>query len=153
MTYSELQAAAASLPDRIMEATYAGDERALQQLEGERATIRARLLFAELAELQTELADERAELVEAKTAQLAAGAVANDLRAQLQDLQRRIEVHQRTVGIASNRVYSAKEDIRRIESRIAAIATEQAQFASAAAAPVQRNLVQRHIPGPVRWGQ
>lgn len=151
MTYAELQQAAATLPARITQATFDGDETALVRLEQERQTLPAKLFAAELVELRAQLGDERAELAEAKTAQLAAGATANDLREELQALQRRIEVHQRTVGQASNRVYSAKENIRRIEGRIEELAAAQAQFAAASAAPVQRNMVNRHVVGPVRW--
>ena len=74
--FAELQRAAATLPARLLEATYAGDAAALQALEVERATLPAMLFAAELAELQEELVEQRAALVTAKTEQREAGAKA-----------------------------------------------------------------------------
>lgn len=149
---SELQRAAATLPARLLDATLIGDAAALAELEQERAALPALLFHAELAELREELEEQRAALAEAKAEQKAAGATAVELAQAVRDAMKRADMHQRTVGICTNRVEGAKQRIREVENRIAELAELQAGFAAAAAAPVQRNMLRHRIPGPApRW--
>lgn len=151
-TYAELKAAAASLPARISEATYAGDGEALQALEVERATLPARMFATELAELQEELVEVRAEIAEAKEEERATRELSAELQADIAEAQRRFAIHQRQAGLMINRTAGAKQREREIRARIEELAAAQAGYAAAAAAPIQRNMTRpHHIPGPTTW--
>ena len=153
VSLSELQKAAATLPARLLDATLMGDAKALAELEQERASLPALLFHAELAELQEELIEQRAALATAKEEQIEAGKTAVALAQAVRDAMKRADMHQRTVGICSNRVDGAKQRIREVENRIAELAELQAGYAAQQAAPVQRNMLRRRIPGPVFWTQ
>lgn len=152
-TYAELKAAAASLPSRIADATYAGDEKALQALEVERATMPAMLFAAELRELRAELEAEHEELAEAQEEERAARATSAELMEDVKAAQQRLLLHQRETGHVMNRTIAAKQRIREIKARIEELAAAQAGYAAAAAAPMVRNMIRSHVPGPSRWPQ
>lgn len=151
-TFAELQAQAASLPQRIATAVHLGDAAKLAELQQEQSTLPTQLLFAELCELQEQLVDEQEEMTAAKLATKAAGDTVNELRAAVRAAQAALLAAEREAGKAKNREYGATENLRRIRNRIDEISAAQAYQAQAAAAPVVRNMIGRnHIPGPAVW--
>ena len=150
-TYAELKDAAATLPRRILDATYAGDETALTQLEAERATMPARLFAAELAQLRADLAEMQAELVATKPEADAARQAVKEAEQGMQLARIAHEKALRDSGHIVNHRDGLKAEILAKQARIAELAAQQAQFASAASAPVMRARNVNHIPGPARW--
>lgn len=152
LSLSELQVLAATLPERMLEATRDGaGVEVFAQLEQERNALPALLYHAEQKELREELLEQRAALVDEKAELRAEGVTAVELAQAVRDAMKRAEQHQRTVGLASNRVMATKERIRQIEDRMAELSELQANFARQQVAPVQRNMLRNRVPGPVRW--
>ena len=150
-TFTELKRQAETLPSRIQAAVLTGDREALALLEQERSSLAASLLAAELRELQATIADVQAELAATKpTADDARAAVVAAEKAVLA-AQQAHQVALRVAANASNERRELREQLRAATMRVEEIAAQQANIARAAAAPVQRNLVGRNIPGPVRW--
>lgn len=148
-TYAELKRQADTLANRITAAVMDGDAQALALLEQERATLPALLLAAELRELQATIAETEAELAATKPALDDARAAALAAEKAAWEAQKAHTSALRQAGIVKQERDELREQLRQAKVRVEQIAGEQAYIARAAAAPVQRNLV-NHIPGPVR---
>lgn len=150
-TFAELKQQAVTLPNRIAAAVVTGDTAALALLEQERATLPAALLAAELCDLAATIAELEAEIRASKNVADDARAAAVAAEKAAWAAQQAHQVALRQAASVNNERYVLREQLRVAKLRVEEIAGEQAYLSRASAAPVQRNLVGRHIPGPVRW--
>ena len=130
-TFAELQAQAASLPQRIQMAVYLGDAAKLAALQQEQSALPAQLLFSELCELQEQRIEEQTEVKAAKLATKAAGDTVIDKRDAVRSAQAELLAAEREAGKAKNREYGATDNLRRIDSRIDEISAALAYQAQA----------------------